>query len=105
MTDLNRLVISLTKQGTHKTLPVLLARPASNVVAAIKTLPKGQKVDAGHIRNILSTQPNDILPEVWQVAKAHSEEALRHFWLWLLSLATMIRLVLFQWMPAQAVRA
>lgn len=78
MTDLKKLRVSLTKQGAHKILPVLLANPMSNVIAATVGLPKGQKVNRGHIRNILSAQANDVLPSAWETAKVHSEETLRH---------------------------
>jgi hypothetical protein len=78
MTDLKKLRVSLTKQGAHKILPVILANPTSDVIAATALLPKGQKVNTGHIRNILSAEANDVLPDIWQTAKVHSEETLRH---------------------------
>ena len=84
MTDLNRLTVSLTKQGAYRVFPLLRNHEPEDWVAAAERLsenaPVGQKLDFAQFRKTLSaTTRNGVtaVPDVWRRARVAGDITLR----------------------------
>ena len=77
MTDLKLLTVSLTKEGAHKIFYLLRDLSVSEVLKSSNNVLEGVNLDQGLVRNILSAEPDDTLPNIWQRAKDHGETTVK----------------------------
>lgn len=77
MTDLNKLVVSLTKHGAHKLADLLDLFPPDDVIGATRGSISSINIDAAQARKVLSAHSDDTLPEVWHEAKLAGPRAIR----------------------------
>jgi hypothetical protein len=69
VTNLNKLVVSLTKHGAHKVAELLDKVQPDEVIQNTWGIFPGIKIDAAQARKVLSASEKGRLPEVWHAAK------------------------------------
>ena len=77
MTNLNKLVVSLTKHGVHKVADLLDRFPPNDVIANTRGSVAGINIDSGQARMVLSAHRDGTLPEVWHEAKKAGQPTIK----------------------------
>jgi len=77
MTNLNRLVVSLTKHGAHKVADLLDHLPPDDVIKNTWGKFTGINIDAAQARKVLSAHADDTLPVMWHDAKKAGQPTIK----------------------------